>query len=69
MNSWGDTVLDQVKRRQAFQAAHPEVTVRCADPWHWTATGRDAGGRAVVITANDLESLIDQAETAFSKSS
>jgi hypothetical protein len=70
MNSRGNDVhqVDQVVRRQAFQAAHPEVRITAPAPlssWYWTAAWTDRDGHDAVITANDLCYLLDDLDAAF----
>lgn len=48
---------DQVVRQQAYQAAHPDVTIIYIGP-HWQAVITETGGKTV-ITRLGLQQLLD----------
>ena len=54
---------DQVTRRQVFEAAHPEVSIKHTNypHWHWTATWPD-GSAERTIAEIELETLLDHLE-------
>lgn len=51
---------DQVPRRQAYEAAHPDAEIIYLDPY-WQAVIREAGGLAI-FTRMSLEALLDKLE-------
>lgn len=54
-----DDAVDQVKRRIAFEAGHPEWRITCDERLHWHAE-RDGAGPVV---AYDLRGLLDELES------
>ena len=53
---------DQVTRRHDFEAAHPEARITFdASGWTWTGT-ITVSGREALVTAHELEELLDQLE-------
>jgi hypothetical protein len=56
-----DHPVDQVARRRAFEAAHPEWTVSVDDRYTWHAR-RDGDGGSDTVTAYDLRGLLDELE-------
>ena len=53
--------IDQVPRRQAYEAAHPEVEIIYLGP-HWQAIIREGEGMTV-ITRHGLKQLLDKLES------
>ena len=51
---------DQVPRRQAYEAGHPEVEITYRGPY-WKAVVREEVGETV-ITRYDLKDLLDKLE-------
>jgi hypothetical protein len=52
--------VDQVPRRQAFEAAHPEVEIIYLGPY-WQAIIREEAGQTI-ITRHSLKALLDKLE-------
>jgi len=52
--------VDQVPRRQAYEAAHPGVEITYRGPY-WKAVLREDAGETV-ITRYDLKDLLDKLE-------
>jgi len=52
--------VDQVPRRQAYEAAHPGVEITYRGPY-WKAVVREDAGETV-ITRYDLKDLLDKPE-------
>jgi hypothetical protein len=52
--------VDQVVRRQEYEAAHPETEIIYLGP-HWQAIIREEAG-VTVITRHDLRVLLDKLE-------
>jgi hypothetical protein len=56
--------VDQVVRRQLFEAAHPDIQIcypGAARPWEGVITLPDGGAKTV--TASELRHLLDRLET------
>lgn len=53
--------VDQVPRREAYEAAHPEVEIHYYGP-HWQAVTRGEDGETV-ITRYTLKALLDKLES------
>ena len=51
-----DNAVDQVRRRIAFEAAHPEWRITCDERLDWHAE-RDGAGP---VAAGDLKGLLDE---------
>lgn len=52
---------DQVPRRIAYEAAHPDVEIIYMGPW-WQAIIRDGDDGLTVITRHGLKQLLDKLE-------
>jgi hypothetical protein len=52
--------VDQVPRRGAYEAAHPDVTITRHDGWWQAVIPEDAG--ETVITRYELKDLLDRLE-------
>lgn len=61
MMVWGEPdYIDQVPRRMAYEAAHPETEIIYLSPW-WQAILREADGQTI-ITRPSLGKLLDKLE-------
>jgi hypothetical protein len=56
----GPEYADQVPRRQAYEAAHPEVEILYRGPY-WKAVVREDAGETI-ITRYELRDLLDKLE-------
>ena len=67
LNMRGQPWRDQVPRRQAFEEAHPEVTITAGgSPGAWWQAAIDAGGGEVeYLTRFELSDLLDVLEARF----
>jgi hypothetical protein len=55
--------VDQVPRRQAYEAAHPGVEIIYLPPC-WQAIIREGGDGMTIITRYSLKALLDKLESA-----
>ena len=53
--------VDQVPRREAFEAAHPEVEILYFGPY-WQAIVTEGDGKTI-ITRHSLKALLDKLES------
>jgi len=57
----GRRYVDQVPRRVAYEAAHPEVEIVHVRPY-WQAVVREEDGGQTIITRYELSQLLDKLE-------
>ena len=55
--------VDQVPRRIAYEAAHPDVEILYLGPY-WQAIIREENGGRTIITRYELKALLDKLESA-----
>jgi hypothetical protein len=54
--------VDQVRRREAYETAHPDVTIRHRPPgWEAVIPAPDGNGETIIIR-HDLRVLLDKLE-------
>jgi hypothetical protein len=61
MNRGEPAYVDQVPRREAYEAAHPGVEITYSGPY-WRAVVRDDNGETTVVRY-DLKALLDSLES------
>jgi hypothetical protein len=54
--------IDQVSRREAYEAAHPDVEIIYVRPC-WQAIIREDDGGKAIITRSHLRTLLDKLES------